>query len=250
MKTLSPLAWCLSLLLVVAVALGADSTLEHARRAQMLLGPEAWSRIIAIENSDEESRYPRKFHALVFELEGILWFYTALDGTQSFSLHVGQVEEEKKDFAELLRAIDPGFRRWREIDPASVRVTGAERLRNGCLIESVVALRDRLSAGHALRNPRLLFYYVNTATGLHGHTVLAYEARDRVEIFDAAQPLRRIRLPVALGEDPVALAQAFEGPRVVRARELPLAQVAAATVARAEPMRVPAAGEGASVTMR
>ena len=44
-------------------------------------------------------------HALVFELAGMLWFYTAEDGTQSFSLRIDRLDAEKADFGPMLRDI-------------------------------------------------------------------------------------------------------------------------------------------------
>src|SRR5438128_6171915 len=97
--------------LAAAVARG-DSSLDFARRAQALLGPDTWSEVIQIGNASLSSTYPKKLHALVFEFAGLLWFYTDCDGTQSFSLRKNRLAEEKADFAPLLRDIDPGFLRW------------------------------------------------------------------------------------------------------------------------------------------
>jgi hypothetical protein len=202
-------------------ALRADRSLEQARRAQALLGPETWSRVIRIENDTSASRYPRTLHALVFELAGILWFYTEADGTQSFSLHPGRLAEEKADFAPLLRDIEPGFVRWRVVadngrplpPPAA---PGA--LRNGCFIESVAELRLRLARGEDLERPQLLSYYANTPLGLHGHTVLVFGRGTQMEIFDPSRPLARSFVARELGPDALDLARALEGPAIVKAR--------------------------------
>ncbi len=219
-KTLARLL--LSIALFAAAGLRADSSLPHVRHAQELLGSATWSRIIRVENSGKQSRYPRELHALVFEAAGLLWFYTPLEGTQSFSLHVGQLDREKADFGPLLRDIEPGFRRWREVKGDSVAVKRGEALPNGCFIESLVALRERVLAGEKVGNPRLLSYYMETAGGVVGHTVLAYEHSERIAIFDTAQPERRTRLFPATAATPLALARALEGPRVLRAREVKL----------------------------
>ena len=84
----------------------AASPLENAFRAQALLGPGIWSRIISIRNETRGGFYPRSVQALVFEFAGMLWFYTDANGTQSFSLHTGELEVEKKNFGPLLRDID------------------------------------------------------------------------------------------------------------------------------------------------
>lgn len=232
MQTLAPFARLLSLL-VIAVsvdALRADPTLAHARRAQEMLGPETWSRIVRIENDSPQSRYPRVLHALIFELQGVLWFYASVGGTQSLSLHVGRSDEEKHELGTLLREIDAGFRNWRDVNGDEIATNRSAPLPNGCFIDSVVALRERVGAGEPIRNPRLLSYYVETREGLAGHTVLVYDRIDRIAVFDAAQPYRRIRLPLALGADPLKLARALEGARVLRVRELKLDSVVGATI--------------------
>lgn len=211
--------------LLLAPLWATPGSLEHALRAQALLGPEVWSRVIVVKNERRDGPYPRTVHALVFELAGLLWFYTDVDGTQSFSLHVGNLEAEKADFAPLLRDIDPGFRRWSEYKPGGKPPPAARPdlpLRNGCFIESVVALRERLARGEAAANARLLSYYAETPTGRVGHTVLAYEVGDRLEIFDSAEPARGALFPKTAGADPLQLARALEGLDVVKARYVPL----------------------------
>lgn len=232
-------------LLLASADLRADSSLSHVRHAQMLLGPATWSRVIHIENSTRDGRYPRELHALVFEVAGLLWFYTPGEGTQSFSLHRGNLPAEKADFAPLLRDIEPGFRRWSEVTGGGVTIERGARLPNGCFIESLVALRERLLVGEPIVQPRLLSYYRETAAGVLGHTVLAYQRGDRIAIYDHAQLDQRERLFSAQLSAPLPLARAFEGRRVVRARELPLdvavemtiAEAGALTGARAVAMR-------------
>lgn len=204
-----------------AASLRADESLLHARRAQTLLGSDIWSQVIRIENRARQSRYPRQLHALVFELAGILWFYTETDGTQSFSLHRGRLEQEKADFAPLLRDIEPGFATWRVVD-AGAEAIEPGILPNGCFIESVGALRARLVAGEPVENPQLLSYYAQTAGGVNGHTVLTYRIAGEVEVIDSAQADKVFRFPAALAADPVALARALEGPGVATARLLAL----------------------------
>jgi len=223
--------WLPVFALGVMVVVRASPTLPHVRQAQVMLGSDTWSRIVAIENVAPRSEYPRELHALVFELAGLLWFYTPVDGTQSFSLHLNALAAEKADFGPLLRAIEPGFRAWREVEAEDVGPSGA-RLPNGCFIESVVALRDRIEAGELPRQPRLLSYYIGTTSGLKGHTVLAYEKDDHIAVVDAAQPERTIRVPRSRAGDPLRLARAFEGKRVTRARELRLDAFAQALAAR------------------
>lgn len=207
------------LLLVFATVLRADFSLDQARRAQSLLGPDLWSQIVRIDNDARPSRYPRRLHALVFELAGILWFYTAADGTQSFSLHVGRLAEEKADFGPLLRDIEPGFGRWSIVPPESGPKRGAaEGLKNGCFVESIAELRARLARGERMERPRLLSYYAQTSDGAKGHTVLTFGVGDHVRVYDPGNPAAQLVFAKAFGPDPLALARAVEGPDVVKAR--------------------------------
>ncbi len=207
------------LLLLFAPLLRADHSLDQARKAQTLLGSDIWSEIVRVDNDARRSRYPRRLHALVFELAGILWFYTPADGTQSFSLHVGRLAEEKADFGPLLRDIEPGFKRW-SIVPRKEwpEVKARLKLKNGCFIESIAELRERLARGDRLERPRLLSYYAQSAGGAQGHTVLTYGIGDHVHVFNPGAPDARLVFAKAFGPEPLALARAMAGPEVVRAR--------------------------------
>ncbi len=211
------------LLLIFATVLRADHSLDQARRAQSLLGPDIWSQIIRVENAAKPSPYPRRLHALVFELAGILWFYTATDGTQSLSLQIGRLAEEKADLGPLLRDIDPGFTRWsvlpRERWP---QVVPGLVLQNGCFVESVAALRERLARGEPMERPRLLSYYAKSPLGQKGHTVLTFGTGAELEVVDPAQSDTRLFFTKAIGRDPLALARAVQGPEVVKARYVSL----------------------------
>ncbi len=209
----------LAFVLACASVLRAEPSLDQVRTAQALLGPEIWSRVIRVENRTRAGRYPRTLHALVFELANVLWFYTPADGTQSLSLHVGRLEEEKADLGPLLRDIEPGFTRWSVVPPERLPppVPGLA-LGNACFIESIAGLRERLARGERLERPRLLSFYEQTALGMHGHTVLAFGTDEGIEIFDPARPAVRRTFAPALGPDALALARAFEGPGVVKAR--------------------------------
>lgn len=236
------------LALILAPLLRGAASLDNARRAQVLLGADVWSRVISIENAGGGGRYPAIVHALVFEFAGILWFYTDADGTQSFSLHHGNLAAEKADLAPLLREIDPGFSRWRALadDGAPAPGTGAaaEPLLNGCFIESVAAWRRRVARGEETGAPRLLSYYFEPGAAKAGHTVLAFETRGRLKIFDPARPERRFEFSKRAGADALRLARELDGRKVARARFLGLPEAPAAALAD-----VPAAASNASVTM-
>ena len=205
---------------ITVVASAGDKSLEQARRAQALLGSDVWSQVIRVENRDRTAHYPRVVHALVFEFADMLWFYTSSEGTQSFSLHRGRLAEEKADFAPLLREIHPGFTKW-TVEPGAPAVVDGN-LRNGCFIESVVALRDRLLRGGETVHPRLLSYYVITPEGQRGHTVLTYEAGGRVEVIDSAQTGKPFTFPATVAGDALKLAREFQGPEVSSARLFPI----------------------------
>lgn len=224
----------LPLLLLFSVALHARSSLDNARRAQALLGPEIWSQLIRVENQARSRPYPRVVHALVFELSGILWFYTDTDGTQSFSLHEDNLAEEKADFAPLLRDISPGFARWKvlpDADPRGATHDGSAALRNGCFIESVAALRDRIARGQLAEAPHLLSYYTNTPEGKRGHTVLIYGSGGSVHVFDPAHRDKPLAFAATEVSDALSLARAVHGPGVIKARYLPLRLPAPAVIA-------------------
>lgn len=210
------------LLAVSAPRLSATDTLKPARHAQALLGREVWSTLLRIENRAPSARYPRIVHALVFELAGILWFYDAAHGTQSFSLHRGRLVEEKADFAPLLRDIDPGFVRWTAV-PAQMDHTAARAaLPNGCFIESIAALRDRLAAGEAISSPQLLSYYQTDRGVRRGHTVLAYTSNGHVAVVDPAGDGAPQQFPAPLADNALQLARAVAGNDVAAARWVPL----------------------------
>lgn len=216
----------LILLVLFATGAAADDSLRNARRAQVLLGSDVWSQVIQIENTARSSGYPASLHALVFELEGILWFYTDHNGTQSFSLHRDRLAEEKADFAPLLRDIEPGFVRWKVVAPGGTDDLGetpAKELRNGCFIESYAMLRRLVARGVEVAEPRLLSYYSRRSGDGQGHTVLAYAVGGQVVVIDPLQPEVKRGFSSAVAANPQKLARALLGPEVKHARVLPLA---------------------------
>ncbi len=235
MNTRSLLA--LAFALCLAAFASADESLLHARQAQTLLGADVWSQVVRIENENRASVYPRKTHALVFEFGGILWFYHPVNGTQSFSLHRDRLAKEKADFAPLMRDIEPGFVRWSQVaSVAAVPAPAPGKLPNGCFIESLVALRDRVEGGAVVEEPKLLSYFVASG-GLGGHTVLTYRAGGELKLVDSVHPGKVFAYPASLARDPVRLARTHEGTRVAKAVllpvELPLPLSAAAASATA-----------------
>ena len=224
--------WLLCVCANVASA-GENPSLANARRAQALLGAEVWSQVISIENKGSTSRYPRTVHALVFELVGILWFYTDTDGTQSFSTFRGRLEEDKADFAPLLRAVNRGFASWKVLpaEPAQ-QASAAGPLRNGCFVESVANLRQRLLGGADASEPQLLSYYAGSGKHVAGHTVLTYMTAAGLQVIDPLDPSHPMLYPRELARNAVALGTALVGRLVEKAVWVPVSDFAAALVAR------------------
>jgi hypothetical protein len=192
--------------LALAPAMRADtqenSSMFHARRASAMLGPTLWKRVIHVHNSATGSRYPASFGAVVFEMGGILWFYTATDGTQSLSTRLGRAREDEQDFGPLLLLIDSGLSRW-EFDPESAGLDEKGPVPpNACFIQSIALLRHSLSAGISAEHAKLLSYYVTLPTGLKGHTVLYLETKQGRTIIDPLMQRRPLLVPNGSPGDP------------------------------------------------
>jgi hypothetical protein len=226
----------LCLLIIFAVAAGAapgavtePGGLDAAVAARSMLGGDMWARLVRIDNSRPHSilkrgPYPRTVYALVFELSGVLWFYTDTDGTQSLSLTRGTVARDEADPGPLFRAIDPGFTAWSWIEaPAGPRNPSKPKPRNACFEESVAALNRRISAGGEAVSPRLLSYYVDTPTGRLGHTVLLFATAGGMWAIDAEESDRPVVLPSDLGGDPRLVSAFLRGGPVAAARTFPIA---------------------------
>lgn len=211
----------LALLFFFAAGLRADDSLVHARRAQARLGSEVWARVVRVQNESRFNKYPRSFYALVFELGGILWFYTDTDGTQSFSLHRGALEQEKADFGPGLRDIHPAFTGWTIVPDDGLPVAPGS-LPNGCLVECVALLRTRAARDEAVGRSMLLTYYVRRRSGLYGHTVLALPKPGGLEVIDPLDPERPVVLPGANATNALLLARRIRGDDVTQARILPV----------------------------
>jgi hypothetical protein len=175
-----------------------DSSMLSARQASAMLGPTLWKRVIRVHNSSIESQYPRSFGAVVFEMGGILWFYTATDGTQSLSLRPGHAKEDEQDLGPLLSHIDPGFSRWEYYSAFNSSDRTGPIPPNSCFIQSIALLRQYLSAGIGVEHTKLLSYYVTLPTGLRGHTVLYLETGDGPMIIDPLMQRKPLRVQTAL----------------------------------------------------
>jgi hypothetical protein len=200
--------------------------LVDAAAARSMLGGDIWSRLVRIDNANprgilSRSPYPRTVYALVFELSGILWFYTDADGTQSLSLTRNTVARDEADPGRLFKAIDPGFTTWAWVDAAAA--PPGRRPPNACFVESVSELLRRLAVGGEAASPRLLSYYVDTRFGRLGHTVLVFGTDSGLEAVDPEASNRPQILPAELGADPRALSAFLRGGPVADARMIPIA---------------------------
>ena len=203
--------------------------LSNERAVRDMLGADSWARIIKIDNSHPRGQwryrvYPRTIYALVFELSGILWLYTDMDGTQSFSLTLGTLARDKADPGPLLRAIEPGIGGWEWVSDASGSPSPAKSdPPNACFEESLQAFSRRLAVGAETMSPRLLFYYVNTPNGTLGHTVLLYGTREGLFSIDPQVSPIPIEVPPRLGDNLRSISEFLRGGPVTSARSLPLA---------------------------
>jgi hypothetical protein len=211
------------LLTVAALTTGlnGDRTLEYVQRAQYLLGCNAWSEVVRIGNSSPNGHYPRIVNALIFQLDSALWFYTPTDGTQSLSHFRGRVEADKRDLGPLLAAIDPGFTRWEVLPETAGRPYPPERIPNGCFIESMAILFQKLANGARIEDPRLLSYYVALPGGIRGHTVLQFTQGGRILVVDPDKPTTIVKIRYANQEDPMSVVSRMRSD-AAKARYLPL----------------------------
>jgi hypothetical protein len=176
-------------------------TLRYAHRASAMLGPAIWKRVIVVQNSAATSRYPRSMGAVVFEMGGILWFYASVDGTQSLSQRLGQLDADKAGLGTLLIGIDPGFTHWEVAPDDAVEGATGSVPPNACFLECIQLLRERLASGAVVIEPRLLSYYVSVRGGILGHTVLYFRTMEGPMVIDPRFPKRRIRIRTAHVED-------------------------------------------------
>ena len=212
----------LLIFLLLTTALAGQTALRQVKQARALLGDDVWARVVRVDNTARRGIYPSPTYALVFEFNGILWFYTPYDGTQSFSIYRGRLEQDKNDFTPLLRDIDRGFAHY-VVAPeiAGESLKPARGLPNTCFIESLVALRQQMARGEVTRAALLAYYY--GTDGHIGHTVLTYETREGFYVIDPASSAQPAAIDRRLATDAMGLAVAVHpGSRVVRARFLPV----------------------------
>ncbi len=198
------------LALMAAVTNGRADSRESAFWGKELLGPATWSRVLLIENAAPTIRYPAKFYALAFEFEGLLWFYTETDGTQSLSQHFGQVRTDKQNCLALARGLHPGFTRVTDgaCDQPPLTALIDNKLPRGCFLYCILNWRRLETFGTPARG-QLLTYYINTPDGSRGHTVLLYRYGRKHFLFDPADTELERALLTPPPEDPLEAANVF-----------------------------------------
>lgn len=196
----------LGLLLTASLHAG---TLETAFQARAMLGPGVWSRVLRIENekAGRGSRYPAEFHGLVVAFEGILWFYSEIDGTQTLSRQRGRLEADQADLGPLLRAVEPGLARFEEVTDRPPAHVPAGPPPLTCFFGSVARWQQLQQEPGPPARARLLAYYPWAER--QGHMVLEYWRDGRRYVFDPEKPADERELPVRLAEDPLKVAQAL-----------------------------------------
>ena len=192
--------------LPVALGDAAPRGLAHLLRAQHELGDTHWSAIVQLTRNDPTR--PTE-DALVFEFADALWFYRPVDGTQSLSRHWNNVAAERRQLLALLQDIEPACTAWREYRAAELdsRSPATGELPNGCFIQSAAEAR-RLTCSPGRMTGCLLSYYVATAEGQHGHTVLCYENARGTHVYDPADGRTTAVRSLSLREKAMNLARA------------------------------------------
>jgi hypothetical protein len=227
-RTLSLIALLLATSAIAAAKAAPSAGLPDAAAARAMLRGDMWARLVRIDNANprgflSRSAYPKTVYALVFDLSGILWFYTDADGTQSLSATLGTLARDEADPGPLFRAIDPGFREWAWVAERDVpRGTPSLRPPNACFVGSVAALLKRMAVGAEAASPSLLSYYVETPGGRLGHTVLLFSTSAGLSAIDSESSERPVSLPTKLGGDPKVLSAFLRGGPVSSARTLPI----------------------------
>ncbi len=204
------------------------------RRAGGALPPRAdtWARVVRIDNSRprdvlRRGPYPKVVYALVFELSGILWFYTDVDGTQSLSLTRNTVDARPGRSRPALPGHRPGLppmglggrrRGW----------SGARRPQAPqCLLRGKRggAAASRMAAGGAAQAPpMLLSYYVDTPGGPprpHGPPFRRHAPWPVGASIADESDRPRSCFPAHLGADARALSAYLRGGPVAAARTFP-----------------------------
>lgn len=234
----------LFLALPLGASAGASDGLADAEAVRRLLGPGAWAKVVRIDNEGERGLevrrpYPATVYGVIFEFGGILWFYCDSAGTQSLSTRRGAIASDKADPGPLFRAISVHFRSWAWVEEPGLIASrlGRGTPPNACFVECIALLRQRTESGREARAPTLLTYYISTAYGLLGHTVLVFGAGDGLAAVDPDRPSTTVRIPREAAVSIDALSTFIRGGEVATSRVL--------SVERSDASRPPAAWSAA-----
>lgn len=211
---------CALLALSFASSLSASPALDAVCRAQALLSPGAWSKIVSIGLEGFSPLSVKRVYGLVFEFNSILWLYRPDSGTESISHTKGDTEREVEELPSLLREVFPRMKEYRveELQKGPAAPASEGELPNACFVKSVHAL-GTLDAQDEFRKVALLCYYYEETR--RGHTVLYFETKRGAYVLDPTRSQEPE--PVQGGEDPLDIARQLE-PRtpLAGARFLPV----------------------------
>lgn len=248
------------LLLVLAcasasLAVGRNDQVVAVLRVAEMLGQDTWTRALWIENRENSSRsrYPARFPAVVFALQGMLWMYTPIDGTQSLSQFSGRLASDQGNLGPLLEAIEPGLRRFSNLSFADEPL-GELPAPFACFprcIEKWLALMNEPVPPEAVR---LLNYYMPARSGQKGHSVLEYTQGGRRYVFDPDRPGELHTIADGI-EDPLEVVRQVAQQRAARPPSKVMAlrldhDPSAASSPRIAVRREPSAGSNRSTFMR
>ena len=191
--------------------------------ARRLLNPARWSQVLRIEQSEQNSVYPKSFYALVFEAASVLWLYIPQAGTQSLSHFIGHTEADKSELEPLIHEVLPGMRSW-QLEPESSLPKSRSRdiPANACFLQSLSFLEERLRKGYHTEYASLFTFYYRNNEQTRGHTVLLYAREGSTFVVDPADGEGRC-YKIDPGTSHKAIARLLShGQEVIRTREFPL----------------------------
>lgn len=193
-------------------------TVDAVLRVGDMFGSETWTRAVWIVNREagRGSRYPKKFPALIFALQGMLWMYTPLDGTQSLSQYRGRLAIDQQNLNPLLAAVEPGLKILAELQRSAVPTDAQTPPPFACFPRCVARWFEMQRDEEPPDDARLLNYYMPSRSGQKGHTVLEYRRGDERFVYDPdrADELPSISASVA---DPLEIVQKLALRRAMRA---------------------------------
>ncbi len=215
--------WRIALLLFCLTSpLAAAPHLRDVAQVRGLLSAAGlWTRVVEVVQKTAGEVYPKVFHAVVFEFNSALWFYTPHDGTQSLSQYQGQTEKDKRELSTLVREVVPEMGAIHEEPVTEAAARNPRHPENGCFVESIAALVAEQKRTPGLTEPQLFSYYCQTAQGVQGHTVLCYRQGTQGYVIDRTLSETPRQVPLSMLHDGRRLARWLDPERpIVRTRFL------------------------------